>query len=105
MDKLTHSTALATYLIYGGSWVYACPTSQDSAWWADRHTWHIQEGLSVGDVVVVEMKDGELRVRSLQAAVRQAQEMVCKYIPDPDRSLVDELIAERRAEAAREADE
>jgi AbrB family looped-hinge helix DNA binding protein len=61
--------------------------------------------LSVGDDVVVEMKDGELRVRSLQAAVRQAQEMVRKYIPDPDRSLVDELIAERRAEATREADE
>jgi hypothetical protein len=54
---------------------------------------------------MVEMKDGELRVRPLQAAIRQAQEMVRSYIPDPDRSLVDELIAERRAEAAREADE
>lgn len=62
-------------------------------------------GLSVGDDVVVELKDGELRVRSLQAAVRQAQETVRKYIPTPDRSLVDELIAERHTEAAREADE
>jgi AbrB family looped-hinge helix DNA binding protein len=62
-------------------------------------------GLSVGDDLVVEMTDGELRVRSLQAAVRRAQEVVRTYIPDPDRSLVDELIAERRAEAAREADE
>jgi AbrB family looped-hinge helix DNA binding protein len=61
--------------------------------------------LSVGDDLMVEMKDGELRVRPLQAAIRQAQEMVRSYIPDPDRSLVDELIAERRAEAAREADE
>jgi AbrB family looped-hinge helix DNA binding protein len=62
-------------------------------------------GLSVGDDLVVEMTDGELRVRSLQAAVRRAQEAVRTDIPDPDRSLVDELIAERRAEAAREADE
>ena len=34
-------------------------------------------------------------------ALRRAQEIVAKYVPE-GRSLVDELIAERRAEAARE---
>lgn len=62
-------------------------------------------GLSVGDDLVMEVKDGELHARSLQAAIRRAQKMVREYIPDDDRSLVDELIAERRAEAVREANE
>ncbi len=34
-------------------------------------------------------------------AIRRAQEILAKYVPE-GRSLADELIAERRAEAARE---
>jgi len=37
---------------------------------------------------------------TLAQAIREAQEFVAKYV-DKDRSLVAELIAERRAEAAR----
>jgi len=61
-------------------------------------------GLAVGDDVVIEIKDGELRLRSLREAVRRAQEIVRKHVPE-GVSLADELIAERRAEAAREAGE
>ena len=58
-------------------------------------------GVSVGDSVVIELRDGELRLRSLDAAIRRAQETVRKYVPE-GVSLADELIRERRKEAARE---
>ncbi len=58
-------------------------------------------GLHDGDQVTLKVVDGELRVRSVREAIRRAQEMVRKYVPE-GVSLVDELIAERRAEAARE---
>ena len=62
-------------------------------------------GVEVGDAVVIELRDGELRLRSLDAAIKRVQAMVRKYIPDENRSLADELIAERRREAAREEQE
>jgi AbrB family looped-hinge helix DNA binding protein len=58
-------------------------------------------GVEVGDAMVIELKDGELRLRSLDAAIRRAQEIVRKYVPE-GVSLADELIRERRQEAARE---
>ena len=58
-------------------------------------------GLREGDPVMVQLDDGELRVLTRAQAIRRAQAIVAKYVP-PGRSLVDELIAERRAEAARE---
>ncbi len=58
-------------------------------------------GLNVGDEVILRLDDGELRLFTRLQAIRRAQELMRRYIPD-DRSLVDELIAERRAEAARE---
>ena len=58
-------------------------------------------GLKPGDRVVVQMDQGELRIFSQIEGIRRAQEIVARYV-SPDRSLVDELIAERRAEAARE---
>ena len=58
-------------------------------------------GIDDGDMVVIDMTDGELRVRSTAALVRDAQALVRQYVA-PETSLVDELIAERRAEAARE---
>jgi AbrB family looped-hinge helix DNA binding protein len=55
-----------------------------------------------GDPVVLETRGDELRVRPYKNAIREAQAIIRKYIPDRDRSLVDELIEERRREAERE---
>ena len=49
-----------------------------------------------GDAVVLETRGDELHVRPYRQAIREAQAIIRKYIPDRDRSLVDELIAERR---------
>lgn len=57
--------------------------------------------LQKGDTVVMELKGEELRIRTADAALRRLQARV-KAAVGPNRSLVDELIAERRAEAARE---
>lgn len=58
-------------------------------------------GLKTGDPVVIEPGDDGFRVRSLAQTLRAVQATVAAYIP-PGVSLADELIAERRAEAARE---
>lgn len=55
-----------------------------------------------GDPMVLETKGDELRLRPYRKAIREAQAIIAKYIPDRDRSLVDELIEERRKEAERE---
>ena len=57
--------------------------------------------LKPGERVTAFVEGGELKVIGMQAAIRRAQAIVRKY----DRgkgSIVDELIADRRAEAARE---
>jgi AbrB family looped-hinge helix DNA binding protein len=59
-------------------------------------------GVEIGDDMVIELTGDELRLRSRRAAIKRVQAMVRQYIPDDKRSLSDELIAERRAEAARE---
>jgi AbrB family looped-hinge helix DNA binding protein len=61
-------------------------------------------GVQRGDQVVVDLKDGDLRVRSLDAVIERAQALVRRYVPD-DVSLADELIEDRRAEAARELED
>jgi AbrB family looped-hinge helix DNA binding protein len=58
-------------------------------------------GIAAGDTVVVELTEGELRVRSLSSAIKKAQAIVREVVPD-DVSLADDLIADRRAEAKRE---
>ena len=58
-------------------------------------------GLRAGDEVSIRLEDGEIRIRSIDEGIRRAQALVRAWIP-ADRSLVDELIADRRAEAARE---
>jgi AbrB family looped-hinge helix DNA binding protein len=55
-----------------------------------------------GDPVVLEARGDELHLRPYRKAIREAQAIIRKYIPDRDRSLVHELIAERRREAERE---
>lgn len=58
-------------------------------------------GLKEGDTVLWELVDGEARLTTKLQRMRKAQELVRKYVPE-GVSLVDELIAERRAEAERE---
>ena len=57
--------------------------------------------LQPGDSVVLEVTDGELRVRSLRCTVEQARAVVRHYLPT-GISLSEELIRDRREEAARE---
>ena len=58
-------------------------------------------GIEPGDEVVFSSDGETLRIETLQQRARRAQMMVRKYI-DPSRSLVDELIAERREEFRKE---
>jgi AbrB family looped-hinge helix DNA binding protein len=54
-----------------------------------------------GDELLLSFEDGELRLMSRERALRRAKELVRQYIPE-STSLSDELIADRREEAARE---
>jgi antitoxin PrlF len=56
-------------------------------------------GIRVGDEVVLQIEDDELRITTLKRDIERAQRLVRKYVK-AGTSLVDELIAERR-EAAR----
>lgn len=58
-------------------------------------------GISAGDTVMVDIADGELRVRSLSKALERARLILRRYIPE-DVNLSDELVADRRAEAEHE---
>lgn len=58
-------------------------------------------GLSAGDEVVLRIEDDELRISTLQRRLQKAQRRVRQYVK-PGRSLVDELIADRRKASARE---
>jgi AbrB family looped-hinge helix DNA binding protein len=57
-------------------------------------------GLKPGDEVLLSLEDGEIRVVSTRQAVARAQTLVRRYIPK-SRKLSDELIKDRREEAAR----
>ncbi len=58
-------------------------------------------GLCVGDPVLLILEHGGITLVTPDEAIRQARAIVRKHVPG-DQSLVDDLIAERRAEAARE---
>jgi AbrB family looped-hinge helix DNA binding protein len=58
-------------------------------------------GLEIGDDVILELDDDELRLRSLRSAIDRAQTAVRRYV-GKDVRLSDELIADRRREAARD---
>lgn len=58
-------------------------------------------GIATGDTVVAGVTNGELRVRTLPAAVARAQAILRRHVPE-GVSLVDDLIADRRHEADRE---
>lgn len=58
-------------------------------------------GVQAGGPVLLVPEDGELRLMSRDAAIRSAQRLMARFAPK-GRRLSDELIAERRAEVARE---
>lgn len=58
-------------------------------------------GINPGDEVVLRIEDDELRITTLKARLKWAQQLVRKHVK-PGTSLVDELIAERREAAGRE---
>lgn len=57
--------------------------------------------MAEGDTVTLVETEGQLQIRTRQAALARMQEYFAKLVP-PDVSLVDELLQERREEAARE---
>jgi hypothetical protein len=58
-------------------------------------------GIEPGETVSLRVMDGELRLITVRQAIKRLQDLLDARL-EPGRSLVDELIAERRAEAARE---
>src|SRR5262245_61223147 len=58
-------------------------------------------GLREGDEVILRLVDSELRITGRSEAVRKAQAAIRKHVPE-GRSLVQQLIEERRREGARE---
>lgn len=58
-------------------------------------------GVRAGDEVILSWKDDEIRITTMQRRIERAQRHVRKYVK-PGVSLVDELIADRKREAARD---
>lgn len=58
-------------------------------------------GLKAGEALTVTVDDGEIRLMTIATAVRKAQALVRQHIPE-GISLVDELLEDRRREAALE---
>lgn len=56
-------------------------------------------GIRAGDELVLRLEDDELRITTIKQRLERARKLVRQHVK-PGRSLVDELIAERR-EAAR----
>ncbi|HET8824476.1 MAG TPA: AbrB/MazE/SpoVT family DNA-binding domain-containing protein [Terriglobales bacterium] len=56
-------------------------------------------GIRAGDELVLRLENDELRITTMKQRLERARALVRKYVK-PGRSLVDELISERR-EAAR----
>ena len=58
-------------------------------------------GVKEGDRILLLVEDGELHVITVSQGIKRAQELARPYIR-PGVSMADDLIAERRAEVARE---
>jgi antitoxin component of MazEF toxin-antitoxin module len=56
-----------------------------------------QLGLKPGDKVSVWLENNEIRIGSTNEAVKRAQELIRRYVPE-GRNLSEELIKERREE-------
>ena len=55
-----------------------------------------------GGLITARYEDGELRLMNIEASVRFVQGLAAPYIKEGEGNWSDQLIAERRAEAARE---
>jgi AbrB family looped-hinge helix DNA binding protein len=60
-----------------------------------------QLGIEVGDTVIVDVAEGKVQLHSFDTTLAEFRALLASKVP-PGVSLVDELLAERRAEAARE---
>ncbi len=58
-------------------------------------------GINAGDEIVLRIQDDELRITTLKRRLERAQRRIRRYVK-PGRSLVEELLAERREAAKRE---
>ena len=67
-------------------------------------TFRKEIGIRAGDTLVLESDGDSLLVRSYDQVLKETQDYFRRFV-SPGASPVDELIADRRAEAAREADE
>ena len=59
-------------------------------------------GLSPGDEMVLQIKDGQLHITTVRNRIAKAQQLVSRYSKRGGARLSDELIAERRAAARHE---
>lgn len=60
-------------------------------------------GVREGETLLGELRDGEFVLTTRRAQLARARQLFQQYCPpQPNRSLVEEFIAERRAEAGRE---
>ena len=64
-------------------------------------SWRRQQGIESGSELLVLEEDGRLILQTREQAIREAQDMVRGFTRH-GRSLVDDLLRERRAEVARE---
>jgi len=62
-------------------------------------------GFADGDRLVLEREGETLVVKSYRQVVREVQQAFRPYQPQDGRSMVDDLMAERRREARQEGDE
>lgn len=62
-------------------------------------------GLKEGDSLVLDATDDGIVLRTRQQAIRRAQALSRKMLAGQPNSTVDDFIAEKRREAAREAEE
>lgn len=58
-------------------------------------------GLTTGDVVTIELDNGDIRIRTLDSALARARAIVRRHVA-PGHSLVSELVSDRRSEAERD---
>lgn len=58
-------------------------------------------GIGAGDTVMVDIDNGELRVRSISKALERARAILRRHIPEGS-NLSEELIQDRRAEVEHE---
>lgn len=60
-----------------------------------------QLGMQPGDELILRVEEGEVRLSSPKLALERARRILGRYLTEGD-DLADSLIADRRAEAARE---